>query len=82
MSDLQVKDLRKTSMIKFLMNDGTIASVDMEILNYKPLLLLQFEGEHVRFVLGMLEKRRMFFSTERVYKRVKWQYSKRSGRLA
>jgi len=31
--NLQVKDLRKTSMIKFLMNDGTAASVDMKILD-------------------------------------------------
>jgi len=61
--NLQVKDLRKTSMIKFLMNDGTIASVDMEILDYKPLLLLQFEGGACSVRFGHAwEKKDVFFN--------------------
>ncbi|PKG23364.1 SRPBCC family protein [Niallia nealsonii] len=57
MSNLQVEELRKNGRIKFFMNDGTNESIDMKIMEYDPLFLLQFEwGEgSVRFELAAEE---------------------------
>ncbi|MGC4378462.1 SRPBCC family protein [Fictibacillus sp. Mic-4] len=54
MPNLQVKDLRKGGTIHFDMKDGSGTLIDMEILDFKPLSVLEFiwGADRVRFELS------------------------------